>query len=72
MIIRLTGFIFRRTLRVKPKLITKVIPCIVELSDNITPDHVYSMCTTMMETEVATLALHMVLVIVRLGRLKPK
>jgi hypothetical protein len=33
---------------------------------------VYSMCTTMMETEAATLAVQMVLVLIRLAKLKPK
>jgi len=38
---------------------------------NITLDHVYSMCTTMMETEVATIAVQVVLVILSLGKYKP-
>jgi len=32
---------------------------------------VYSMCTTMMETEVATIAVQVVLVILSLGKYKP-
>ena len=69
---RLVSFVVRRSLRLRPKTITRVIPFMVELSDNINIDHVYSMCTTMMETEAATLAVQMVLVLVRLGKLRRK
>ena len=72
MSLRLVSFVVRRTLRLRPKTITRVIPFMVELSDNINIDHVYSMCTTMMETEAATLAVQMVLVIIRLGKLRRK
>ena len=74
MSLRLIGFVVRRSLRIKPKFVTKVLPYVVELSDrnNFTIDHVYSMCTTMMETEVAAIAVQVVLVLIRLGKLKPK
>jgi len=72
MSIRLVTFVVRRSIRLRPRKLTRVIPLLVELSDNINIDHVYSMCTTMMETEAATLAVQMVLVLIRLGKLRPK
>lgn len=74
MSLRLISFVVRRSLRLKPKFVTRVLPYIVELSDrnNFNMDHVYSMCTTMMETEVATIAVQVVLVLIRLGKLRPK
>jgi len=72
MSIRLVTFVVRRSIRLRPGKLTRVIPLLVELSDNINIDHVYSMCTTMMETEAATLAVQMVLVLIRLGKLRPK
>jgi len=64
----------RRSLRIKPKFATKVLPYIVELSDrnNLNVDHIYSMCTTMMETEVAAIAVQVVMVLIRMGKFKPK
>ena len=72
MYLRLVSFVVRRSVRLRPKKITKVVPLLVELSNNANIDHVYSMCTTMMETEAATLAVQMVLVLIRLAKLKPK
>ena len=72
MSLRLVTFVVRRSIRLRPKKLNRVIPLLVELSDNVNIDHVQSMCTTMMETEVATLAVQMVLVLIRLGKLRPK
>ena len=72
MSIKLVSFVVRRSIRLRPRKLTRVIPLLVEFSDNINVDHVYSMCTTMMETEAATLAVQMVLVLIRLGKLRPK
>jgi hypothetical protein len=68
------SFVVRKTLRVKPRTTTKVIPYIVELSDknNLNVDHVYSMCTTILETEAATFAVQMVMVLLKFGKFKPK
>lgn len=51
-----------------------MIPYIVELSDknNLNVDHVYSMCTTILETEAATFAVQMVMVLLKFGKFKPK
>jgi len=72
MSIKLVSFVVRRSIRLRPRKLTRVIPLLVEFSDNINVDHVYSMCTTMMETEAATLAVQMVLVLIRLSKLRPK
>ena len=72
MSLRLVSFVVRRTIRFRPRKLTGVIPLLVELSNNVNIDHVYSMCTTMMETETATLAVQMVLVLIRFAKLKPK
>lgn len=72
MSIKLVSFVVRRSIRLRPQKLTRVIPLLVEFSDNINVDHVYSMCTTMMETEAITLAVQMVLVLIRLNKLKPK
>lgn len=68
MSLRLVSFVIRRSVRLKSKNVTKVVPLLVELSNNVNIDHVYSMCTTMMETEAATLAVQMVLVLIRLAK----
>jgi len=63
-------FIFRLAMRRKPPLVTRLVPYMIEFSDkhNLTLDHVRSMCTTMMETEAATVAVQMVLVLIRLAK----
>ena len=40
--------------------------------NNVNMDHVYSMCSTMLETEAVTVAVQVVLVILKLGKYKPK
>jgi len=77
--LRLSNIIVRKTFRARSRrnvqfqLPTRIIPYVIEMTDktNITLDHVYSMCTTMMETEVATIAVQVVLVILSLGKYKP-
>jgi len=77
-IVRFSNVVVRRTFHVRSRkkfqLPTRIIPYIIEMSDknNITLDHVYSMCTTMMETEMATIGVQVVLVILSLGKYKPK
>jgi hypothetical protein len=78
--LRLSSLIVRKTFRARShrnvqfQLPTRIIPYVIEMTDktNITLDHVYSMCTTMMETEAATLAVQMVLVLIRFVKLKRK
>lgn len=40
--------------------------------NNLNIDHMYSMCTTIMETEAVTVAVQVVLVVLSLGKFKPK
>lgn len=72
MTIKLIRFVLRKSLRLKPNALTRSVPLIIELSKGINLEHIYSMCTTMMETEATTLAVQMVLVIIRMKKLKPK
>jgi len=77
-IVRFSNVVARRTIHVRNRkkfqLPTRVIPYVIEMSDknNVTLDHVYSMCTTMMETEIVTVGVQVVLVILSLGKYKPK
>lgn len=77
-IVRFSTVIVRKTVHVRKRkmfrLPAKVIPYVIELSDknNCTLDHLYSMCTTIMETEMATIGVQVVLVILSLGKYKPK
>ena len=77
-IVRFSNVVVRKTVQVRNRkkfqLPVRVIPYVIDFSDkhNFTLDHVYSMCTTMMETEVATIGVQVVLVILSLGKYKPK
>jgi hypothetical protein len=74
LIIRLSQFIIRKVIQKKSSLPTRAIPLLIELSDNnnISVEHVYSMCTTAVETQVATIAIQVVMVIFRIGKYRPK
>lgn len=77
-IVRFSNIVARRTIHVRSRkkfqLPAKVIPYIIEMTDknNLSIDHVYSMCTTIIETEAVTVAVQVVLVILSLGKFKPK
>jgi hypothetical protein len=75
LVVRLSKLIIQRVTRKKKiSMSSKVIPFLVELSDknNISMEHIHSMCTLIMETEAATMAMQMVLVFCSLGKYRPK
>lgn len=77
-IVRYSNIVIRRTTQIRNRqkfqLPTKIIPYVIEMSDknNLNIDHMYSMCTTIMETEAVTVAVQVVLVVLSLGKFKPK
>ena len=77
-IVRFSTIVARRIIHVRSRkkfqLPGKVIPYVIEMTDknNLSIDHVYSMCTTILETEAVTVAVQVVLVILSLGKFKPK
>lgn len=69
---RLIRFAFRRSLRIRTKNVDKAAAFIIDLSHNISVDHLHSICTSMIETEATTLVVHMALVLFRMKKLKRK
>lgn len=74
MAVRLLSIVLRKVVRAKPPIQTRIVPYLVEFSDKhtLTLDHVRTVCSTLLETEVATVAVHVVWVLIRLVKLKPK
>ena len=69
--IKLLHFVFRRTVRTRaPNAVKNFIPLAVELSQrgNLTPEHIQSMCSTMLQTEAATIAVQIVVIIIRMQK----
>lgn len=74
MAVRLLSIVLRKVVRGKPPVQARIVPYLIEFSDrhNLTMDHVRTVCSTLAETEVATVALQVVLVLIRLVKRKSK
>lgn len=72
--VRLLSIVLRKVVRGKPPVQTRIVPFIIEFSDrhNLTMDHVRTVCSTLAETEAATIAVQIVLAFLTLGKYRPK